>query len=124
MSLYFDNKSTERLVKRHGINLTIEKPTRSAYDPVTGKTSTTATPTVTVRGFISVSRPDTIEFTSAPVGDRRVWLLPYDTNGNPYSVSTNDVIVDPVTNKRLAINRVQDYRSNGDLLMNQLLLDE
>lgn len=124
MSLYFDNKSTERLIKRHGINLTIEKPTRSAYDPITGKTETTTTPTVVVRGFISVSRPDTIEFTSAPVGDRRVWLLPYDVNGSPYTISTNDVIVDPVTNKRLAVNRVQDYRSNGDLLMLQILLDE
>lgn len=124
MSLYFDNKSTERLVKRHGINLTIEKPTRSAYNPITGKTETTTTPTVIVRGFISVSRPDTIEFTSAPVGDRRVWLLPYDVNGSPYTISTNDVIVDPVTNKRLAVNRVQDYRSNGDLLMLQILLDE
>ena len=124
MSLYFDNKSTERLVKRHGINLTIEKPTRSAYNPITGKTDTTDTPTITVRGFISVSRPDTIEFTSAPVGDRRVWLLPYDTTGSPYTISTNDVIVDPVTNKRLAVNRVQDYRSNGDLLMLQILLDE
>ena len=124
MSLYFDNKSTERLVKRHGINLTVEKPTRSAYNPITGKTETTDTPTITVRGFISVSRPDTIEFTSAPVGDRRAWLLPYDANGNPYTISTNDVIVDPVTNARLAINRVQEYRSNGDLLMRQLLLDE
>ena len=124
MSLYFNNKSTERLVKRHGINLTIEKPTRSAYDPITGKTETTTTPTVIVIGFISVSRPDTIEFTSAPVGDRRVWLLPYDVNGSPYTISTNDVIVDPVTSKRLAVNRVQDYRSNGDLLMLQILLDE
>jgi len=124
MSLYFNNKSTERLVKRHGTNLTIEKPTRSAYDPITGKTETTTTPTVIVIGFISVSRPDTIEFTSAPVGDRRVWLLPYDVNGSPYTISTNDVIVDPVTNKRLAVNRVQDYRSNGDLLMLQILLDE
>ena len=124
MSLYFDNKSTERLVKRHGTDLTIEKPSRSAYNPTTGKTTTTATTNVTVRGFISVSRPDTIEFTSAPVGDRRAWLLPYDANGNPYTVSTNDVLVDPVTNTRLAINRVQEYRSNGDLLMRQLLLDE
>jgi hypothetical protein len=38
MSLYFDNKSIERLVKRHGIDLTIEKPVRTAYNPVTGKT--------------------------------------------------------------------------------------
>jgi hypothetical protein len=124
MALYFDNKSTERLVKRHGTNLTIEKPVRASYNPVTGKTDTESTPTVTVRGFISVSRPDTIEFTSAPVGDRRAWLLPYDTSGNAYTVSTNDVLVDPVTNKRLAVNRLQEYRSNGTLLMNQLLLGE
>jgi hypothetical protein len=124
MALFFSNKNVEKVIKRHGTDLTIEQPSRNIYDVITGKATTSALTNVIVRGFISISRPDTIEFTSTPVGDRRVWLLPYDTDGNPYTVSTNDVLIDPVTNKRLQISRLQEYRSNGELLCNQLLLEE
>ena len=124
MALFFSNKSVELMIKRHGTPLTIERPVRGQYDTKTGTMTTEEIESVEVVGFISISRLDEIQFTAVPVGDRRVMLLPYDTHGYPYEVSTNDVLIDPVTNKRLAISRVQEYRSGGELLANVLLLEE
>lgn len=104
-----------KLVNTFGQTVTFERSTGGTYDTTTG-TITGATDTnPTVKVYFYNYKTEEVDGNAVLMGDRKVAVLPKDTNGDPFVPVENDIISG--VGDKVSIKRVVPTYSGNQVIV-------